>query len=446
MFLNSANSFVTWLNQRVDNSPLILFRIFFGLLLFAETAGAIATGWVKANFITPKLVFTFIGFEWLQPLPGNGMYFYYGVMALLGLLVMAGAWYRVSLGLFTLLWWGSYLMQKTSYNNHYYLLILLCFLMLLVPANAYLSIDARRKPEIKNLHCPRWCTGIFVLQIGLVYTYAALAKIYPDWLQAIPISIWFKQKATYPVIGAWLQLSVVQLVIAYGGIVFDLLITPLLLWKRTRRPAFILSLFFHLFNSIVFGVGVFPYLAIALSVFFFPPETIRRIFLRKKPLVMPGTNSYGSEPMNPVLFYGLAVYFLVQIALPLRHWFIPGDVHWTEEGHRMAWQMMLRSKTGTIHYKVQEAGGRNQQFVWPEHFLTTKQSRILATRPDMIWQFAQFLKKHYRQTGYRQPEVYAITAVSLNGRPAQPLVNPAVNLAAVPWTPFKHATWIMPLK
>ena len=61
----------------IDNAPLILFRIFLGFLLACETFGAIATGWVKSNFITPKFTFSFIGMEWLQPLPGSGMYFYF---------------------------------------------------------------------------------------------------------------------------------------------------------------------------------------------------------------------------------------------------------------------------------------------------------------------------------------------------------------------------------
>ena len=48
----------------------------FGLLIAVESFGALLTGWVKRAFIDPEFTFTFIGFEWLQPLPGNGMYWY----------------------------------------------------------------------------------------------------------------------------------------------------------------------------------------------------------------------------------------------------------------------------------------------------------------------------------------------------------------------------------
>ncbi len=121
----------------IDNAPLIIFRIFFGLLLALESFGAIATGWVRKVFIEPEFTFSHIGFEWLQPLPGNGMYFYFICMGLLGLLVMLGYKYRISLALFSVMWLDVYLMQKYSYNNHYYLLFLVCLIMLVLPANKY---------------------------------------------------------------------------------------------------------------------------------------------------------------------------------------------------------------------------------------------------------------------------------------------------------------------
>ncbi len=246
--------------------------------------------------------------------------------------------------------------------------------------------------------------------------------------------------------GSLLQKHWLQVLIAYGGILFDLLITPLLLWRKTRKTAFIGSLFFHLFNSAVFQVGVFPYLAIAFSVFFFNPETIRRIFFRRKPpLPLSEYTPVTASRRVPPVFYVLGVYFIIQIILPLRHWFIKGDVHWTEEGHRMAWQMMLRAKSGQIYFVVKDPTNGHEQPVHPNQFLTPKQAGVVAVRPDLAWQFAQFLKQHYRQQGYRQVQVFAHARASLNGRPYQPYINPQTDLAAVPWQPFQHAEWILPV-
>ncbi|HLT53207.1 MAG TPA: HTTM domain-containing protein, partial [Flavobacteriaceae bacterium] len=76
--------------KHIDNSPLVIFRIIFGLLCFLESVGAILTGWVNRTLIEPEFTFTFIGFEWLQPLPGSWMYVYYAVMGLFGLGIMLG--------------------------------------------------------------------------------------------------------------------------------------------------------------------------------------------------------------------------------------------------------------------------------------------------------------------------------------------------------------------
>ncbi len=90
-------SFKNYLLDPVDNSPLIVFRQIFGILITMESWGAIGTGWVREILIKPEFTFTFIGFEWLQPLPGNGMYFYYGVMGVLGLMIAFGFYYRIAI-------------------------------------------------------------------------------------------------------------------------------------------------------------------------------------------------------------------------------------------------------------------------------------------------------------------------------------------------------------
>ena len=95
-----------------------------------------------------------------------------GCMALLALLVMLGAWYRFAMTGFAMLWTLQYLMQKSGYNNHYYLLLLLCWLMTLVPANAYCSVDAKRKQYGQT--CPQWMIWIFAFQVTIVYFFAAI--------------------------------------------------------------------------------------------------------------------------------------------------------------------------------------------------------------------------------------------------------------------------------
>ncbi|MEY8019255.1 HTTM domain-containing protein [Muriicola sp. SD30] len=427
--------------KRIDNSSLIVFRIFFGTLISLECFGAILTGWVKRTLIEPSFTFTFIGFEWLQPLPGNGMYFYFMFMGLLGIFIALGYKYRTSIILFTLLWTAVYLMQKTAYNNHYYLLILISFLMCFLPANRYASLDTRLDPSLVSIHMPAWVKWTIIFQLFIVYTYAALAKLYGDWLDLSIIAILMKGKAAYPLIGDALQQPWVHSAIAIIGILFDLLIVPALLWKPTRKLAFYFSLFFHLFNSIVFQIGIFPYLALAFTVFFFPPGQIRNIFLKKKELNT--SNKVQLPRYRNFLFAGLGIYFIVQIALPLRHYFIPGDVLWTEEGHRMSWRMMLRTRAGIIKYSVVNKDTGEATTITPGLYLSRKQMEKVSCYPDYIWQFAQFLKQEYAAQGYNI-SVYARARVSINGRPLQPFIDSTVDLAAEEWHPFKHHHWILP--
>lgn len=429
-----------FLFKQIDNTSLIVFRKFFGLLCFLESVGAIFTGWVRQALIEPEFTFTFIGFEWLQPLPGWGMYAYYVAMGIFGLMMMVGYRYKMAALGFTLMWIVVYLMQKSFYNNHYYFLILLSGIMFFLPANTAYSIDAKRNSAIRTNKMAAWCKWVIVLQVWIVYTFASVAKMYPDWLNGTVVAEFMSRRADYPIIGGFLQQEWVHYAIIYFGIFFDLLVVPLLLWKRTRVFAFVLSVFFHLFNSVVFQVGIFPYLSLAFCVFFFEPKTIRNIFLRSKPLYS------DKEIIIPQKAHLIKTFFIgylfVQLLMPLRHWTIPGDVLWTEEGHRMSWRMMLRTKKGQISFKVVNKATRETNYINPYKRVTLKQLASLSYKPDFIWQYAQRLKQEYLQKGL-DVAVFAHVKVSVNNRPYKVLIDPDTDLAAQEWLHFSHNPWIL---
>lgn len=430
--------------RRIDNSALIVFRIIFGLLCFLESVGAIFTGWIKRTLVDPEFTFSFIGLDWLQPLPGSGMYFYYAIMGVFGLGIMLGYRYRFSAFMFTVMWAGVYFMQKASYNNHYYLLVVLGVIMAIQPANRYLSLDVKRNPSIQNISMPQWSAWVFILQMFIVYTYGSIAKIYPDWLDTSVMEILMKSKANYWLVGDLLQQKWVHYFLAYGGILFDGLVIPLLLIRKTRKWAFFASIFFHVFNSIVFQVGIFPYLSLAFCLFFFEPKTIHSIFLKSKPF-------YNSdEVIVPKLANAfvlvLAVHFVVQLALPLRHHFIEDDVLWTEEGHRMSWRMMLRTKNGFGSYQIVNHTKDSTFYVKLHDYVSVKQRKMLFTKPDVIWQFSQRLKSEYQAKGDSISVYLKRNKVVVNGKDKKPFVNPDIDLAAVKWDPFKHSEWLYPSK
>lgn len=425
--------------SKIDNSSLIIFRIIFGFLIAAECWGAIITGWVRRSFIEPKFTFNFIHLNFLQPLPGNGMYFYFFVMGALGVLIMLGYRYKASMVGFTLLWAGVYLMQKSSYNNHYYLLFLINILMCFLPAHKNLSLDVKYNNTQQTDWMPAWVKWLIVAQLFIVYTYASVAKFYPDWLNTTVAENLMKGKKDYFLVGEIVQQKWAHYVIAYFGIVFDGLIIPALLYKSTRKYAFGLAVFFHLYNSFMLHIGIFPYLALGFCVFFFEPKTVRKLFYPKSRREI--TQLTTSFKPNLTIVALIGVWLLIQVLLPLRHWIIPGNVLWTEEGHRLSWRMMLRSKNGKNTFYVKEEGEKKKK-VNLKDYLSKKQIRAMGGKPDMIWQFAQYLKKDYAEKG-KNVEVYVRNKVSVNKGKRKRIIDPKVNLADVSWNYWGHNDWIL---
>lgn len=439
-----------FLFERVDNSRLIVFRIFFGLLMTIESWGAIATGWVKETFVDTMFTFNFIGFDWMQIFVGETMYYIYIVMGFLGILIMLGAFYRTSIIAFFLLWGLTYFAQKSHYNNHYYLLLVVSFLLTLMPANGSHSVDARFNIRLKKQTVFRWNYFLFQLTVACVYIYAAIAKLTPGWTENhfLPLRLkssarWFVDKFGENAFSDLLVNVDLAKFLAYAGIGFDFLIVPLLLIKPTRKIAFLAALFFHIFNSITLQIGIFPYFALALCVFFFDTKEIRSWFLPfSKRDSLEDREINIKKPRQTVAF--LIVFTLAMICLPLRHHLIPQDVTWTEEGHRLSWRMMLRSKSGRGNFYVQTPDGK-QQIISIYDYLSRHQINDVRTKPDMIWQFAQRLKQDYKDKGIEPVKVFFKNSkLRINDGPYHDFIDPKADLANVKWSYFGHQSWILP--
>lgn len=424
--------------KNIDNSPLIVFRIFFGFLIACESFGAILTGWVHKVLITPKFTFSFIGLDWLQPLPGYGMYFYFIFMGLFGIAIMLGYRYRVAIISYTILWAGVYFMQKTSYNNHYYLLLIISFYMIFLPANQYASLDVKQQRTLEQKAMPYWVSLLFIIQVAIVYFYAAIAKFYPDWLNGTFTRILLTGTTSNEFFLALFSNKYFYLFIAYAGILFDLLIVPLLLFKKTRTIALVASLSFHLFNAIFLQIGIFPFFALTFSLFFYPPEKIRKLFLRNKPVFNESVaeNHFGKQ----IFLFFLLPFLFIQLLLPLRHHLIEGDVLWTEEGHRLSWRMMLRKRDGFINFKIKNNNtGEMTSYDYHKN-LSPKQARTLATKPDFIWQYCQRIKQEYRG---KNISIFIDCKNNINNGEFKTLIDPKQDFAKAEWNYFWHNEWIL---
>lgn len=141
----------------------------------------------------------------------------------------------------------------------------------------------------------------------------------------------------------------------------------------------------------------------------------------------------------------LAVWVSIQVLVPLRHFVIPGQVHWTEEGHNFSWHMKLRDKDASGSFMVRDPVTGEEWGLDASDYLTRRQAGKMFTRPHMIVQFARWIEEQARLDGYGDIEVYAYVEASLNGRIPQPFIDPSVDLTAVAYPWFGHASWIVPL-
>lgn len=423
-----------------DIASLVFLRISLGFIYLAEVIRYFAYGWIAEDFIDPQVHFTYFGFSWVTPWPGWGMYVHFIVMGVAALGMILGCFYRISAILVFLTFTYVFLLDQALYLNHFYLMCLLALLMIFIPAHRAGSIDALRKPQIRTDVLPAWPRWLMLAFLSLVYFYAAVAKMNPDWFTGGALRIWLPRAKEDPLIGHFMDHEMAAYFFAYGGLAFDLFIVPLLLWRRTRWFGYLWVLAFHFLNFRIFNIGVFPWMMILATTLYFSPAWPRKWI--KWPLSgQRATFNYSPLPLR----LG-AAFLILQALIPFRHLLYPGPVNWNEEGHRFSWHMMLRTKSGTAAFIITDPVTKESWEVRPRDYLTRQQARKTATRPDMLLQFAHYLAKAEAAShNTTHPlEVRVISRVALDGRPEQPMVYSHIDLAKVR-RHLGHNDWIVPL-
>lgn len=428
-------------------APLIYFRIIFGAVMFWEVCRYFSNDWINRYWIEPVYNFYYWPFDFVTPLPAEGMYILFGFLGLLSLCIMTGLFYRVATILFFFCFTYSFLLEQTRYLNHFYLVVVLSFILPLLPANRSFSLDNfffNRKAVTQVVNWKKW---LLLFTLALPYFFGGVAKINEDWLNGEPLRTWLAERTDFPLIGSMFTEEWMIQVIGWGGIIIDLLIVPALLYKPTRKWAFLIGATFHLMNAGLFTIGIFPWFMLAATPVFFPD----RFFHRFLPFLA-GSAPTGLSPLSTSYNYRQKKFIVIcftawvglHIFLPLRHLLIPGNVHWTEEGHRFAWHMKLRTKAASGYFMVKDKTSGQEEEVAVENYLTEWQFYDCIKWPHLTWQFCQKIEEEYRKKGWN-PAVYAHVFVSLNGRGFQRIIDEKVDLAAEPY-PFFRADWIVPLQ
>lgn len=425
----------------VDIAPLIYARIAFGVMIAIELVRYFALGRVRAYYVQPDFFFTFWGFDWVRPLPGIWMYAAWMLLTVCALLVAVGLWFRVAAVVLAVGVTYAFLLDQTHYLNHMYLICILAFCVAATPAADAGSLDARRNKKQRQW-APLWAVRLIPVQLGIVYVFGGVAKLDLDWLKGLPARNFL---AGFEPTAALADHPVAPLFLAYSGLMFDLLVVPALLWRRTRWPATAAAVLFHVTNANLFHIGIFPWLMLSLTPLFWPPPLLRRLlsWARILPEVAGPAPTTERPRRGHLIVAALALHAVVQLFMPLRHWLYPGQVNWTEEGHNFSWHMKLRVKSGKTWFVVRDRKTGQEHLMDPRFVLTPRQTTKMSTRPDMILFFAHELGARARLRGL-DPEIRARAFASLNGRPVQYLVDPQIDLLTRPRGVWP-ADWIVPL-
>jgi hypothetical protein len=402
-----------------DAASLHAFRVLFGLVMAAGMLRLLATGWVGELYVRPALHLPYAGFSWVRPWPGAGMYVHVAALAAAALGLALSARPRLCAALFLVGFVHLELIDRALYLNHYYLATLLAGLLaLLAPAPGARSV-------------PAWVLYAFRAQVGLVYFYAGVAKLNADWLlRAQPLRAWLAASADLPLVGAWLETPAAAYAASWAGAAFDLGIVPLLLWRRTRAPAFAALLVFHASTAALFPIGMFPFIMTAGATLLLAPDWPRRLAT--------GRARGGDAGGGASRAYGhgraaiVAAHVAVQLALPLRQHLASGPSAWTGAGFDFAWNVMVAEKSGTVTLRAVDRSTGREILVRPSAYLTPRQEAAMAQDASLVAAFARQVATELER-GRRGPvSVYADARVALNGRPSQGFLDPRVDLTRLP--------------
>lgn len=448
-------------STRVDVAWLATFRFCFGTVMAISMGRFLAYGWVDNFFVSPRYHFKYWGFEWVQGLPGAGMHAVFWMLLVLAILMAFGVWYRLSSVLFLIGFGYVQLIDATNYLNHYYLAWLLACLLAVSPAAEAWSFDAWRR-STRGVNVERVTPSVsvswlwvFRLQVGVVYTYAGLAKLHADWLgSAQPLRIWLGPQTEVPLLGQVFTWGGVPLLMSWAGFVFDSTIVLFLLWPRTRVVAYGCVLVFHAMTRSLFPIGMFSTIMVLSALVFFSPSWPRRVLaLLAAGLVWPGAGSSSVEPTRgtrtrrgPWWWAWCAVgvtYCSLQVVMPLRFLVYGGNVRWHEQGMRLSWRVMVREKNGSVTFYVRDPRSGRELSVAPRAYLTRLQEREMSGQPDLILQLAHRIRDDYEKRLDGPVEVRAEALVSLNGRRPSPMIDRSVDLAQVHDGLAKYH-WVLP--
>lgn len=159
--------------------------------------------------------------------------------------------------------------DQQLYSNHLYLLVWLVSLLVLARSGSALSVDARLRGEPPSI--PAWPIMLLQLQIVVVYLYAGIMKINPEYLSGSVVAVSMRESGPLALPTEW-QTFYPMAAASVLSILSELGIGVGLLLRRWRRTAFLVGLGLHVGIALwllpTFPLAIFGLMILAPYVLF----------------------------------------------------------------------------------------------------------------------------------------------------------------------------------
>lgn len=216
----------------------------------------------------------------------------------------------------------------------------------------------------------------------------------------------------------------------------------------------ILCATFHLMNSRLFSIGMFPWVCLAELPLFYDrswPKLLYKSMIKsdsesrdKKPQKKPPQTIKFKQKLVVCL---ILFYCSSQAVLPYSHFITEGYNGWTNGIYGYSWDMMMHAWDTTLTVvEIVDSNNNDHHFLHPNAFSVNDR---WTKHPDMAYQYAHCIQRNLieNQTKIdpRNLSIYFDAWSSLNGRFQQRMFDPTVDMLKVDWSPFRKVPWMKPL-
>lgn len=425
----------TKLNQSQSAVQLLLFRFLFGGIMLYEMYSYWTIPFIDELIVKSKINFRFQGLGFLPVGSEAVLKLILFVATISTIFIAIGKFFRIACMVFLACYAYLFLLDETYFNNHIYLIINVTFLCCFATPHFVKNQQKKQTSQIAY-----WQLLTLQLVFCLPYFYGGLGKLNLDWINGAVTQKWLQTH------GSFFSQPWVNLCFAWGGLVFDLCIAFVLFIAKTRLIGVSLAIAFNITNAILFDdISIFPYLMIASLVLFIKPTFLEKnlaSFIRFLNSI--ATKNNTGLPVFPKM---LVAFFVFHLLFPLRCYLFAGNADWTGKAQYFSWHMKSNHRhVENVTFYLTHPNHPEKIRVPVEEYLVYEQFYVMGYKPEMMVEFAKFIKADLLKKGISEPKITLSSRISFNGRPYQAIIDSSTDLTTINPTLLKPFDWVLPLQ